>query len=1318
MGGAAGARKRMTSSTGNPNMRTHPCERLLSLLILGVTGLWQPAAAEPPDARPTLYVTSTAHLDTQWLWTIQKTIDEYLPNTLRQNFALFEKFPNYQFSFEGAFRYALAREYYPQDYARLKDYIRQGRWHVCGSSIDAGDVNVPSPESLVRQALYGNLFFEREFDKRSTDIYLPDCFGFGYALPSIAAHCGLKGFSTQKLTWGSAVGIPFDVGFWEGVDGRGVVAALNPGSYVSTLRTDLSEDGEWLQRITDLGTASGSFVGYKYVGVGDVGGAPDEESVAWLEKSMAGSGPLRVVNTPADRMYQDLTAAQIAKLPRYAGELLMTRHGTGCYTSQCVLKRWNRMNEQLADAAERACVAADWLGGSPYPTDTLEESWRRFLWHQFHDDLPGTSIPQAYTFSWNDQLLSLNQFAGELTRAVAAISQSLDTSTEGLPLVVYNPLAIEREGVVEATVPLGMGTSVTGLQPRVYGPDGTEVPAQVLGRGTEWARVLFLARVPPAGFAVYEVRPSRSPCPIDGGLTVTDRSLDSPRYRVELDDNGDVARIFDKVLQRELLRGPLQLQLLDDQPDDWPEWEIRHQDISAQPYAGFAAPAAIRIAERGPARIALEITRKAHGSVITQALRLSGGDAAARLEFDNRVSWHTPRTLLKACFPLTSGNPLATYDLGFGVIQRPQNTPQKYEVPAQQWADLSDPAGHYGVAILNDCKYGWDKPDDHTLRLTLIHTPNDVQKDMGWHRFAFAVQGHDGDWRRGDVIHQAAAFNQPLRAFCSPRHGGALGRTWSFLEAVPPQVVVRALKQAERGDDIIVRLQEAHGAAVRDVPLVFAAAIENAREVDGQERPIADVAVQDGRLLLDFNPFQPRTFAVRLSPNPGPQPAIHATPVQLPYDADVISTDDNRHDGDFDGRGHSLPAELIPQAIRSAGIPFEMGATVAGAKNAVICRGQTLALPPGDFTQVYVLAAAVGDATRGTFHLGDTAVAVDVHGFSGWIGQADSLVVDGKLVSPDSMTPAFVDHDAVAWVGTHRHDATANRNEPYVFCYLFRYGLNLPPATATITLPRNPGIRILALTAARDPAAAVQPARPLYDHLVSARVQPHGGLYIEPVTVRLSTRSPDDDIVYTLDGTEPDGGSPRYSGPITVTADAVISARVLPRLDGQIDPIDYVTRARFQFAEPVAGAPAPPPGAAPGVQYRYFEGHWDRLPDFEALAPARSGTLPAFQLPADVAENDFGVELRSRLHIAEAGVYTFLTSSDDGSRLWVGDALVVDNDGLHGARERSGQIALGPGHHVIRVTFFERGGDQALEVSFAGPGFDTQPIPPELLHQP
>src|SRR5437660_1374637 len=204
--------------------------------------------------QPTLYVVGYAHLDTQWRWEYPKVINEYLPDTLHKNFDLFEKYPHYIFNFSGANRYRMMKEYYPADYLKLQHYVAAGRWFPAGSSMEESDVNSPSAESITRQVLYGNEFFRRDFGRASAEYMLPDCFGFPASLPSLLAHAGIKGFSTQKLTWGSSApvggpdspertpeGTPFNVGLWEGPDGKTVLAAFNPGSYGSDITSDLSK---------------------------------------------------------------------------------------------------------------------------------------------------------------------------------------------------------------------------------------------------------------------------------------------------------------------------------------------------------------------------------------------------------------------------------------------------------------------------------------------------------------------------------------------------------------------------------------------------------------------------------------------------------------------------------------------------------------------------------------------------------------------------------------------------------------------------------------------------------------------------------------------------------------------------------------------------------------------------------------------------------------------------------------------------------------------------------------------------------------------
>ncbi|HEU4934547.1 MAG TPA: hypothetical protein VFT48_20850, partial [Pyrinomonadaceae bacterium] len=410
--------------------------KLIAVLLASYLAVSAQSTQPDLTKEPTLYVVAYSHLDTQWRWEYPRVINEYIPKTLHDNFALLDKYPNYVFNFSGANRYRMMKEYWPSDYARLKTYVAAGRWFPAGSSVEEGDVNVPSAESIFRQILYGNRFFQREFGKTSAEYMLPDCFGFPASLPSILAHAGLKGFSTQKLTWNSAAnvggrgsieetprGIPWNVGWWQGPDGRGIVAALNPGSYGGQIREDISKSPpaflnagsnlvDWPRRVDRNGKVSGLFTDYHYYGTGDTGGAPREDSVRMMEaivtknsalvgaQTAFGDGPLKVISSTAEQMFLNIRPEHIKKLPRYEGDLLLTDHSAGSITSQAYQKRWNRKNELLADAAEKASIGAMWLGSRVYPQERLNNAWTLVMGGQFHDILPGTSTPKAFEFSW------------------------------------------------------------------------------------------------------------------------------------------------------------------------------------------------------------------------------------------------------------------------------------------------------------------------------------------------------------------------------------------------------------------------------------------------------------------------------------------------------------------------------------------------------------------------------------------------------------------------------------------------------------------------------------------------------------------------------------------------------------------------------------------------------------------------------------------------------------------------------------------------------------------------------------------------------
>jgi alpha-mannosidase len=1128
--------------------------------------------------QPTLFVVGYAHLDTEWRWEYPQVIDEYLPKTLHLNFDLIQKYPQYVFNFTGSNRYEMMKEYYPADYARMKQYIAAGRWFPAGSSVEEGDVNSPSPESITRQFLYGNEFFRDEFGKASAEYMLPDCFGFPASLPSILAAAGVKGFSTQKLTWGSSApvggpnspertpkGTPFNIGLWVGPDGESVIAALNPGDYSGGISYDLSKspgpghrgDVNWPARVERDGKVSGLYADYHYYGTGDTGGSPSESSVKLLEaivtKGQAavppaepaeddrpaqpagavvtvGNGPLRVISSKADQMFLDiLKSGKMAGLPRYTGDLELTNHSAGSLTSEAEHKRWNRKNELLADAAERASVAAAWLGGLPYPLDRLNHAWRLVLGGQFHDLMAGTATPKSYEYSWNDDAIAMNQFAGVLASAVQSIASGMKTETQGIPVVVYNPLNIDREDIAEATLsfPGGAPKAVS-----VAGPDGHEVPAQVESAGGDAVKVVFLARVPSVGLAVYDVRPVElASAAGQSALKVTQSSLENGRYRVRLDGNGDVASIFDKKHNRELLAGPARLAFETEKPHDWPAWNMDWADQQKPPRGYVDGPTKVRIVENGPARVALEVTRDAEGSHFVQTISLAASGAGDWVEFRDAVDWMTKSAALKATFPLTASNPEATYNWGVGTIERGNDNDVKFEVASHQWFDLTDKSGAYGVTVLSDTKTGSDKPDDSTLRLTLLYTPglgtgngrnyaDQTTQDWGRHEILYGLAAHEGGWRQGQTDWQGYRLDEPLITFESPAHAGPLGRSFSLLRVNNDDVRVMAVKKAENSQEIVVRVVEMRGQAQRNVRLLFAGPLVAAREVNGQEEPLSTASIAGGALETSLAPYQIRTFAAKLGPPPATLAAPRSEPVALKYDLAAASDDGDKSVTGFDAAGDALPAEMLPTELAYHGVHFELAPAWTGRPDAVVARGQQIALPTGDYNRVYVLAASADGDQPATFRVGDQPVELNVENWGGVVGQWDtrtwkdvevplppepaaddhSLNAErarrfrayvrehGPITRPQytGLVPGFMKPASVAWFASHHHTADGG-NVPYSYSYLFAYSLPLHAGANTLTLPDNDKIRILAVSVAREPPQ-VTPAQSLHDTLPRANV--------------------------------------------------------------------------------------------------------------------------------------------------------------------------------------------------------------------------------------
>ena len=1024
---------------------------------------------------PTLYLVANSHLDTQWRWTVRDTIRKFLPRTLEENFALFESYPDYVLSFEGAFRYMLVEEYYPKLFAKLRDYVRQGRWRPAGSMLDAADVNIPAPESLIRHVLYASRYFRRAFGVDSADLFLPDCFGFSHTLPTVARHCGLLGFSSQKfIKWMAPAKIPFDLGLWEGPDGSRIPAALNPEGYGDGLEEDLSVAERWIDKLQRFERSGFPPVGYKYFGIGDQGGAVAPSSAEWVQLSVHGAGPLRVIHDGSDRLFRDLMEEDHERLPVFRGELQLPTHGTGCWTSAARLKQLNRRNELLADATERACVAASWFAGARYPKLELSAAWTRFLWHQMHDDLTGTAIPAAYRISIRDALLSLNQFSTLLTDAVRSVARRMNTAVEGQPILVYNPLSWPREDVVEARIEYGR------TPPRavtVRDADNQPVLCQIAARESTALRISFLAAVPALSLSVFSVAPcndDRSQPEPEETLGYGSDWLGNHRYRLKLDEHGYVASLRDKILGCELLAGPIRFETLPDGGRRWPAWEIRHQDICAPPRP-ILTRARVRVRATGPLYNELSVIRRWRGSSFEQRVRLPAGGAGERVEIENRIRWRTRGRLLKASFPLACAAPRATYDLGWGVIERGNNRREQYEVPAQQWADLSDSEAGFGVSLLNDGKYGWDKPSDGCLRLSLLRSPrswwryrHQTAQDFGDHRFTFAIYSHSGGWADGKTIEHGERLNQPLLAFQAESHPGLLGRSLKLLEIDNPAVRVRALKQAEEGDEWMVRLQESAGkvakATVRIKPPVA-----SARRSDGREQHGRRLDLDAGALPIDLSPFAAENFALTIEAASKPAEGLAWQPIALDHDTEAISYHGTVPSTvDFDGQGNSLPGELFPPEIRRHEICFRLAGR--SDNQATACRGQSLTLPDGRWDTLHLIAAAAVDR--------DLKVGIEAD------GRRHQLCIH-SWANPAALRPGrrplaadWTVRLPVAWIGTHQHDRQG-KDRPYRFCYLYHYRMTVPAGTTTVRLPHEPKVHLFSAAVAYEGPHAVRPTSPL-----------------------------------------------------------------------------------------------------------------------------------------------------------------------------------------------------------------------------------------------
>lgn len=795
-----------------------------------------------------IHLCGNSHLDVVFLWTHAEFVRK-LGRTHATALRLLEQYPDYIFSQSQPLMYQEMKLTYPALYEEVKRAVEAGRWEVIGAFWVEPDCNLISGESFVRQILYGVQFIEREFGITPHTCWCPDVFGNAWTMPQILVKSGLKYFVTHKMVvWNDTNPWRKHTFWWQGPDGSRILSLVPPTHFIGTIEPDHMRT-HW-DNFADKGTVGESLYNF---GWGDGGGGPDTEMLEYLKRYRDFPGVTPTTpNTIEGALESIYTKAVDADLPIVNDELYLEEH-RGVHTTKARLKKLNRRCEFLYRDAEMWAS----FSGQPYPMARLTEGWREVLNNQFHDSLPGSHIPPVYLDlqeAYDSAIATGTAVRGE---ALAAIVERVATDGPGQPVVVFNPLAQQRDTAVQLEYPEG--------PLHVVGPDGAKVPHQFITHYETGARVLtFLATgLPPVGYACYHI--------VAGAgqawphVTVTPTTLENDYLRVEINGEGEILSLVEKSTGRECIdpaqRGNV-LHLYEDVPGKYEAWDIApsYTDVEFD-----IAGATVRIVEDGPLRSALEVSRTFRNSKMVQRIVLARH--ARRLDFETFVDWHEQQKLLKVRFNTTITARHATYDIAYGNIERSTYRNNsfdaaKFEVPAHQWMDLSQ--ADFGLSLLNDCKYGHEA-FGKMIALTLLRGPlnPDPTSDQEAHWFTYSLYPHGASWREAQTIQQALDLNDPALPVPATPHAGAAPVSGAFLRLNTDRVTLEAVKRAEQSDHLIVRLVERHGAQ-QEVALTFPYPVEEARECNLLEREESPVAFEGARLHFTIKPYEIRTFKVRL----------------------------------------------------------------------------------------------------------------------------------------------------------------------------------------------------------------------------------------------------------------------------------------------------------------------------------------------------------------------------------------------------------------------------------------------------------------------
>ena len=783
------------------------------------------------------------HIDVAWWWTVAQTREKVV-RSFATVLKLMEEYPNYKFMSSQPVLYYFLKQRYPELYEKIKQRVAEGRWETEGGMWLEADCNLTSGESLVRQFLYGKRFFREEFGQDSKILWLPDVFGYSGALPQIMKKSGVDYFMTTKLAWNQINRIPNDTFLWRGIDGSEVLTHLittlgvgqNPKeSFFTTYNGMLHPDaimGGW-ERYQNKEINNDILISYGY---GDGGGGPTRQMLETSQRMEQGIRGIPKVRQETARTYFDQLNQRVKdnrRLETWEGEFYFEYH-RGTYTSMARNKRGNRKSElAMMDLETLGVLSGD------YPAQADTRLWRDvILLNQFHDILPGSSIAEVYDVTKQEYAALEQEVSGLIQARLEALAGAGDGVT------VFNTLGFARSDVVR----LGQ-LSAQALEDGA----GRRYPVQQTAAGA----VAYLENLPAKGYVTLRRAEGQAPSPF---LRRDDFHLETPYYSVTLDSKGRFASLFDKEHDRELMKpgtlGNL-LRVYEDKPIYYDNWDIdryyteKHYDVEDLH--------ALAWTEDGPVQTTLELCYGFCGCTLRQRIHFYAN--TRRIDFETVVDWKLHQHLLKAEFPLDIHTDEATFDVQFGNVTRKVHTntswdKARFESCGQKWMDYSE--GHYGVSLLNDCKYGHSVLEG-VVALTLIKSgvePN-PNADVETHRFTYALYPHGETWKQAGTVRESYKLNQP--AYVLP--AGTPGKTYSYAAVDKSNVILETVKQAEDGQGTILRLYECENARTKFTltvpPTTTQACITNLLE-----EPQHPLTVTNGQIPCTIHPYEILTIRI------------------------------------------------------------------------------------------------------------------------------------------------------------------------------------------------------------------------------------------------------------------------------------------------------------------------------------------------------------------------------------------------------------------------------------------------------------------------